>query len=495
MNNTIIVEEKTQSNSENGMKTEIIAEDASHLESEVRYYGRAFPRVFDRASGAMLWDKDGNRYLDFFAGCGALNYGHNHPVLKKALLDYIDSDSIAHGLDLMTSARERFLKAIDEVILKPRGLDYVVQFTGPTGTNAVEAALKLARKVTGRTNVISFTNGFHGMSLGALAATGSKYHRGPAGVPLYGTTTLPFEGYLGDKMDTIEYLSRLLTDPSSGMDTPAAVIVETVQGEGGLNTASPEWLRQLRAVCDEHGILMIVDDIQAGCGRTGTFFSFEPSGIQPDIVTLSKSFSGFGLPLAAVMLRRHLDQWKPAEHNGTFRGNNHAFVTATAALEYFWKDPKFIQDLENKSKYLNSRLKKLVDRFSPQVEKVLGRGMMQGVRCKDPKQAKAVAEKAFVHGLLIERCGPNDEVVKCLMPLTITQDEIKEGMDILERAFYEVLDDRPPARTPRLRFSPVRVLAPQTMGGLHVRGSRIPFPTSGWGISGKGFHTPTVRNG
>jgi diaminobutyrate-2-oxoglutarate transaminase len=466
MINTVAGAQGTLSKSAASTDTGNDVEDTTHLESEVRYYGRAFPRVFDRASGATLWDTAGNRYLDFFAGCGALNYGHNHPVLKKALLDYVMSDSITHGLDLQTPARNRFLKAVDEILLKPRGLDYVMQFTGPTGTNAVEAALKLARKVTGRTNVICFTNGFHGMSLGSLAATGSKYHRGPAGVPLSGTTTMPFDGYMGDEFNTIDYLARLLSDQSSGLDTPAAVIVETVQGEGGLNMASPEWLRRLRRVCDEHGIMMIVDDIQAGCGRTGTFFSFEPSGIQPDIVVLSKSFSGYGLPLAAILLRRKLDEWKPAEHNGTFRGNNHAFVTATAALEHFWKDPSFSLDLQRKSEYLNSRLQTLVDKFSPEMEKVKGRGMMQGVSFRDPEQAKAVASRAFGYGLLIERAGPEDEVVKCLMPLTITTDELKEGLDILERSCLEVLRDDIDETSSSTSFSTIRVFVSQTLGAL-----------------------------
>jgi diaminobutyrate-2-oxoglutarate transaminase len=438
--------------------------DLTRLESEVRYYGRAFPRVFDRACGATLWDIEGNRYLDFFAGCGALNYGHNHPVLKKALLDYIGRDAIAHGLDLQTSARARFLQAIDDILLQPRGFDYLVQFTGPTGTNAVEAALKIARKVTGRTNVICFTNGFHGMSLGALAATGSRYHRGPAGIPLYGTTAMPFAGYLGDRFDTIDYLSRMLSDPSSGLDAPAAMIVETVQGEGGLRTASPEWLRRLHKVCEDHGSLLIVDDIQAGCGRTGTFFSFEPSGIEPDIVVLSKSLSGYGLPLAVVLLRRPLDHWKPGEHNGTFRGNNHAFVTATAALEYFWREPAFSSEVERKAQYLRTRLQALVDKFSPEVEEVRGRGLMQGVRFREPKRAKAAAARAFEHGLLIERCGPEDEVVKCMMPLTITTDEIKEGLDILERSFLEVLPDGVERTSPSLDRSPVRVLPARALG-------------------------------
>src|SRR3954471_4196139 len=309
----------------------------TRLESNVRSYCRGFSAVFTRAVGTELFDVHGKRYLDFLAGAGSLNYGHNNPVFKSALVEYIMDDGITHSLDLHTTAKERFLEAMHDIILAPRGLgDYVMQFVGPTGTNAVEAALKIARKATGRTNVIYFTNGFHGVSMGALSVTGNSSLRPAAGVPLANTTAMPFDGYFGEGVDTIAQLETQLSDPSSGMELPAAGILETVQGEGALHAASTEWLKRLEALCQKMKILMIVDDIQAGCGRTGTFFSFEPAGLKPDIITLSKSLSGFGLPLALVVLKRSLDVWKPGEHNGTFRGNNHAFVTATAALESYW---------------------------------------------------------------------------------------------------------------------------------------------------------------
>lgn len=257
------------------------------------------------------------------------------------LLEYIENDGITHGLDMHTKAKGEFLHAFNDKILKPRGMEYVVQFTGPTGTNAVEAAMKLARNITGQQNIVSFTNGFHGVSLGALAATGNSHHRDAAGVSLNSTHRMPFDGYLGDNIDTTAYLDKVLSDSSSGINSPAAVIVETVQGEGGINAASLEWLRNLQTVCRKHGILLIVDDIQAGCGRTGDYFSFEEAGIQPDIITLSKSLGGYGLPFAVVLIKPELDQWKPGEHNGTFRGNNLAFVTAKAAIENYWADDEF----------------------------------------------------------------------------------------------------------------------------------------------------------
>lgn len=410
----------------------------ARCESRVQSYARSFPALFSRARGTELWDVQGRRYLDFLAGAGSLNYGHNNPVFKEALIEYIESDGMAHSLDLHTVAKEKFLEAMQEIVLAPRGLDYVVQFTGPTGTNAVEAALKLARKVTGRTNVIFFSNGFHGMSLGALAVTGNEYFRGAAGLPLTGGTSMPFDGYLGDEMDTIAYLERVLADRSSGIDQPAAVIVETVQGEGGLNTARLNWLRRLQDLCNERKIVFIVDEIQTGCGRTGTFFSFEPAGIKPDIVTLSKSLSGYGLPFAAVLIKPSLDVWKPAEHNGTFRGNNHAFVTATAALEHYWRTPAFSEEVVEKGEHLGQRLEAMVERFSPYLVKVKGRGMMRGILCADPKRAAAITATAYKHGLIIERAGPEDEVIKCLMPLTTSYEVLDEGLDVLESSMAEV---------------------------------------------------------
>jgi diaminobutyrate-2-oxoglutarate transaminase len=413
------------------MKTNDVFEQ---LESQVQSYARVFPCTLDRALGTQVFDVQGRPYLDFLAGAGSLNYGHNNPVLKEALIDYISRDAITHSLDLHTAAKQRFLAAMSEILFEPRGLDYVVQFTGPTGTNAVEAALKLARKITGRTNVVCFTNGFHGVSIGALAATGNKHHRGAAGVPLYGTTVMPYDGYLDDSMDTIAYLDKLIGDASSGVETPAAVIVETVQGEGGINAARAEWLQRLEALCRERGMLLIVDDIQSGCGRTGEFFSFEEAGLKPDLVTLSKSLSGYGLPFAVVLIKREHDKWRPGEHNGTFRGNNHAFVTATAALEHYWRTDAFAAQVRAKGDFLAQRLQDLVDRFAPHLTQVRGRGMMRGILCADAQRAAKVTANAFELGLIIERAGPDDEVIKFLMPLTTTTEELEEGLRILERA-------------------------------------------------------------
>lgn len=410
------------------------------IESEVQSYARSFPRVFNKAQGEFMYDNEGNRYLDFLAGAGTLNYGHNNPVFKRKLLDYIHSDGITHGLDLHTAAKQEFLETFNEKILQPRGLEYMVQFTGPTGTNAVEAALKIARNVTGRENIVSFTNGFHGVTLGSLAATGNSHHRGAAGVSLAGFSHMPYDGYLGEGIDTTAYLDKVLSDSSSGIDLPAAVIVETVQGEGGINAASFDWLRNLQAVCRRHEVLLIVDDIQAGCGRTGTYFSFEEADIYPDIVTLSKSLGGYGLPFAVVLMRPELDQWRPGEHNGTFRGNNFAFVTATAAINAYWSDEHFAEDIKRKGAYISQRLQAIVDRYGEGNFSCRGRGMFRGLNCVSGELAAKIAQQAFERGLIIETSGADDQVVKCLCPLVISDDNLKAGLDILEQSVADVLE-------------------------------------------------------
>ncbi|GAA4105072.1 MULTISPECIES: diaminobutyrate--2-oxoglutarate transaminase [Streptomyces] len=405
------------------------------LESEVRSYCRGWPAVFDRAQGARLTDEDGHSYLDFFAGAGSLNYGHNNPVLKRALLDYIERDGITHGLDMATTAKRAFLETFQNVILRPRDLPYKVMFPGPTGTNAVEAALKLARKVKGRESIVSFTNAFHGMSLGSLAVTGNAFKRAGAGIPLVHGTPMPFDNYLDGQVPDFLWFERLLEDQGSGLNKPAAVIVETVQGEGGINVARPEWLRALADLCRRRDMLLIVDDIQMGCGRTGAFFSFEEAGIVPDIVTVSKSISGYGLPLSLCLFKGELDVWEPGEHNGTFRGNNPAFVTATAALEAYWADAgQMEKHTLARSEQIEQALLALCTEHSALGASYRGRGMVWGLEFADPARASEVCARAFELGLLLETSGPKSEVVKLLPSLTITHEELDEGLRSLARA-------------------------------------------------------------
>jgi diaminobutyrate-2-oxoglutarate transaminase len=302
----------------------------------------------------------------------------------------------------------------------------------------VEAAMKIARNVTGQQNIVTFTNGFHGVSLGSLAATGNSHHRDAAGVSLTGTHRMPYDGYLGDNIDTTEYLDKVLSDSSSGINSPAAVIVETVQGEGGINVASIEWLQNLQTVCRKHKILLIVDDIQAGCGRTGDYFSFEEAGIEPDIITLSKSLGGYGLPFAVVLMKPELDQWKPGEHNGTFRGNNLAFVTARMAIEQYWKNDDFSKEIKRKGQYVTDRLNKIVSLYGEGNFTAKGRGMFQGISCVNGEIAGKITHSAFKKGLIIETSGADDEVVKFFCPLIISDESLKKGIDIVELAVKEV---------------------------------------------------------
>ncbi|MFB6714786.1 MULTISPECIES: diaminobutyrate--2-oxoglutarate transaminase [unclassified Streptomyces] len=407
------------------------------LESEVRSYCRGWPAVFDRAQGSRLTDEDGHGYLDFFAGAGSLNYGHNNPVLKRALIDYIERDGITHGLDMATTAKRAFLESFQNNVLRPRDLPYKVMFPGPTGTNAVEAALKLARKVKGRESIVSFTNAFHGMSLGSLAVTGNAFKRAGAGIPLVHGTPMPFDNYLDGRVPDFLWFERLLEDQGSGLDKPAAVIVETVQGEGGINVARPEWLRALADLCHRRDMLLIVDDIQMGCGRTGAFFSFEEAGVTPDIVTLSKSISGYGLPMSLCLFKPELDIWGPGEHNGTFRGNNPAFVTAAAALDAYWADGQMEKQTLTRGEQIEQALLAICDEHARLGARFRGRGLVWGVEFTDTSRAAAICARAFELGLLVETSGPRSEVVKLLPPLTTTPEELDEGLRTLARAVRE----------------------------------------------------------
>ena len=410
------------------------------LESEVRSYCRNWPVVFDTAVGSRLTDVDGNSYLDFFAGAGALNYGHNPPALKKPLLDYMARDGITHGLDMYTKAKGEFLHTFEDMILKPRGLDYKVQFPGPTGANTVEAALKLARKISGKEAMINFTNAFHGMTLGALSVTGNSMKRGGAGIPLVHATPMPFDNYFDGTQPDFLWMEKRLQDSGSGLNEPAAVIVETVQGEGGINPARVEWLQGLDALCKRNGILLIVDDVQMGIGRTGPFFSFEIAGIEPDIVCISKSISGYGLPMALTLIKPEHDVWGPGEHNGTFRGNNPAFVTATAAIKEFWADDTLERSTLAKGEHVEQVFTEIA-KASTSVELTpKGRGLARGLQFSQPELAAKTCAAAFERGLLMETSGPSDEVMKILPALTITDAELDEGLEIVRESVRTVTE-------------------------------------------------------
>ncbi len=407
-------------------------------ESNVRSYCRSFPTVFDRALNAELFSK-GERYVDFFAGAGVMNYGHNNPYIKGKILDYLSEDNIIHGLDMFTVAKQTFIETFDEKILQPRGLDYKFMFCGPTGTNVVESALKLVRKKTGRTNVIAFTGAFHGMSLGSIAMTSDKSSRAGASVPLNNVTFLPYSNRLGGYEKSLEYIQWMLEDDHSGLDKPAAMFLEPIQAEGGINVADIEWLKGIRALCDKHDILMVCDEIQVGVGRSGTYFAFERAGIVPDFVMLAKSLSGFGLPFSLLLMKPEHDMFKPGEHNGTFRGNQLGFVGAIAGIEYLLdndllgsvnKNAKIIED------FIKTNILPIDNRLTYR-----GIGMIWGIDFTDidPALSLDVMKKCFEKNLIIERAGTSDSLVKIMPPLTINEPVLMEGLKILEASIKEVL--------------------------------------------------------
>lgn len=407
-------------------------------ESEVRSYCRNFPAVFTKAKGSIITAEDGKEYIDFFCGAGALNYGHNNDYIKARVIEYLENDGIIHSLDMFTTAKRDFIEYFEKNILEPRGFDYKIQFPGPTGTNAVEAALKLARKVKKRNNIFAFMGAFHGMTLGSLSMTTDRDSREGAGVVLTDVTHIPTP-YMFPELDVIEYMQTLLDDDHSGISKPAAVFIEPVQADGGIHVFSVEFLKGLREFCTKNDILLVCDDIQVGSARTGTYFSFERAGIVPDIVTLSKSIGGYGMPFALVLFKPELDLWKPGEHNGTFRGSQLSIVAAKAGLEVMLKEnvEKEVQRKGEIIKEYLGKVKAMNENFD-----IRGIGFMWGVDCNKVKPdavSRAIVKECFDNGLIVERAGRNNDVVK-LMPCLLADDEtLKKGLEIFVNSVANVL--------------------------------------------------------
>lgn len=406
------------------------------IESQVRTYSRMFPAVFGRAKGPFIYDEHGREYIDFFAGAGAVSYGHNNPIINNAMIEYLQRDGILQSLDKFTVAKREFLEKFDSLILKPRNLDYKIQFCGPTGANAIEAALKLARKAKKRAGIIAFTNAFHGLSLGSLSITGNSYYKNDFSAANMQITFMPYDRYLGSAIDTSDILRKYLTDKSSGVNIPAAIVLETIQAEGGVNVAGIEWLQKIEKLCREFDIVLIVDDIQVGNGRSGDFFSFERAKITPDIVALSKAIGG-GMPLSVILIKPELDVWKPGEHTGTFRGNNLSFVAGAKALEY-WKTSQFSNDIKEKSKLLGNLVRKIMAKHPDLITEVRGCGLIIGMVIPRDGVSVMVSKEAFKQGVIIELSGPRDEVLKFLPPLIIDEKTLKKGADIIESSVDKV---------------------------------------------------------
>ena len=408
-------------------------------ESEIRGYCRAYPTVFVSASNARQVDEEGRSYIDFFAGAGVLNFGHNNERMKRALIEFIEADGVAHSLDMYTSAKRAFVERFVKTILEPRGMRYKMQFMGPTGTNAVEAALKLARKATGRRTIAAFGHAFHGMTLGSLACTANSYFRDASGVPLDHVVHLPYENMSGGGVEQLKAYRCALADTSSGLEKPAAFIVEAIQAEGGVNVASEAWLREVQEMAHENGALFIIDDIQVACGRTGSFFSFDGMDLQPDIINLAKGIGGYGTPLAMNLIKpEHDKHWAPGEHTGTFRGQGFSFVAGREALGYF-EDDALMSEVRAKGERMRAKLEAIANEHADHGFEVRGRGMIQGLDAGDGATAKAVAKACFESGLLIGPCGTGGRVLKLIPPLTIPDQDLDEGLEIFAAAMREVL--------------------------------------------------------
>ena len=407
-------------------------------ESEVRSYCRSFPAVFTKAKGSVITAEDGKEYIDFFCGAGALNYGHNNDYIKRKVIEYLENDGIIHSLDMFTSAKREFIEFFEKNVLEPRGFNYKIQFPGPTGTNAVEAALKLARKAKKRNNIFAFMGAFHGMTLGSLSMTTDRESREGAGVVLTDVTHIPAP-YMFEELDVIDYMQTLIDDDHSGVSKPAAVFIESVQADGGIYVFSVDFLKRLREFCTKNDILLVCDDIQVGNARTGTFFSFERAGIIPDIVTTSKSIGGYGMPFALVLFKPEIDVWKPGEHNGTFRGSQLSIVAAKAGLEVMLNE-KVEENVRRKSAIIKEYLDK-VAAMDERIE-IRGIGFMWGVDCVKVKPdviSKGIVRECFNNGLIVERAGRNNDVVKLMPCLLADEATLKKGLEIFVAAAAKVL--------------------------------------------------------
>lgn len=388
-------------------------------ESQVAYYSGRWPCVFDRAAGAEMFDVSGRRFLDFFCGAGSLNYGHNDPDMTAAMVAYLAGGRVLTTLDMQTAARAEFIDTFNDVVLSTRRLKYRMQFTSPSGSDCVEAALRLARRVTGRDRVACLSGAFHGETRGA-AAVSQRW----AGVEDPTVVRIRHES------------DSSLSESSLGLEdlfdaNIAALIVETVQGEGGCRPLSSSFIDRARAACDSSGALLIIDDVQAGCGRTGPFLSIEDFTSTADVICLSKSLSGSGLPLSMMLLRPEFDVWDPGEFSGTFRGQNLAFITGTVALRKWWSNRSLEGEVRRKSELLRSVLAELAEES---LIPTVGRGLMLGLVEPSAEAADGIAASCFRGGLVVETCGVSKNILKLMPPLTVTDAEIDEAVAILRSA-------------------------------------------------------------
>lgn len=437
-----------------------LLERQARQESNARSYPRRIPLALKRARGIHVEDVEGRSFIDCLAGAGTLALGHNHPVVIEAIRQVLADELPLHTLDLTTPVKDQFVQDLFATLPQSFARQAKVQFCGPTGTDAVEAALKLARIATGRSTVLAFQGGYHGMSQGALSLMGNLKAKTPLGALLsQGVQFLPYpydyrcpfglSGRAGVRAN-LHYLENLLSDPESGVQQPAAVVVEAVQGEGGVIPADLEWLRGLREITARAGIPLILDEIQSGFARTGRMFAFEHASIVPDVVLLSKAIGG-SLPLSVVVYRDWLDKWQPGAHAGTFRGNQMAMAAGSAVMRYLAE-----QDLAGHAAVMGERLAghlRELQRQYPHLGDIRGRGLMLGVELVDPdgapdalghppadgQLASRIQHECLRRGLILELGGRHGAVVRFLPPLIISAEQIDQVADIFARAVVAAL--------------------------------------------------------
>ncbi|GAB3004511.1 diaminobutyrate--2-oxoglutarate transaminase family protein [Amycolatopsis acidiphila] len=408
-------------------------------------YPRQLPIAIAAGQGPFVRDLDGNVFIDFLNGAGVLSLGHNHPELVDAMIEQLRD--LTHGLDFPTPAKDAFTEAQLSMLSPGLRSRVKLHFCGPTGANAVEAAIKLCKTATGRGEVVSFEGGFHGCSTAAMALTGAVSQRNRVANGLPGVHFFPFS-YCGRcpvgltphtcTTNCAGYLERSLHDPNAGICRPAAVVMEMVQGEGGVVPATREFARRVRELTRALGIPLVVDEVQTGCGRTGTWFAFEPYGIEPDVIVASKALSGVGSPIAIIMYDRHLDTWAPGAHTGTFRGNQLAFAAGAATVRIVRRDG-ILDNVGRRGEQVADRLSPLLT--CPHVREIRGRGLMWGIELADPdtgtpapEWASAVQTRCLHHGLIVELGGRADSVVRILPPLNVSAEVIDTACDILVAA-------------------------------------------------------------
>lgn len=424
-------------------------------ESNARSYPRKIPLALKRARGIYVEDVEGRVFIDCLAGAGTLALGHNHPAVIAAIQNVLDSELPLHTLDLTTPVKDQFVQDLFGILPQALTRQAKIQFTGPAGTDAVEAALKLVRTASGRSTVLAFQGGYHGMSLGALSLMGNLKPKIPLGALLdSGVQFLPFPydyrcpfglgGQAGIDVN-LRYIHNLLNDPESGVLPPAAVIVEAVQGEGGVIPAPADWLRGLRDITQRAGIALILDEIQTGFGRTGKRFAFEHADIVPDVVVLSKAIGG-SLPLSVVVYREALDTWAPGAHAGTFRGNQMAMAAGSAVIRII-ENENLVEHAAAMGQRLQAHLCEL-QRRHPELGDVRGRGLMLGVEIIDPRGepdalgrgpqaaalASAVQRECLKRGLILELGGRHGSVVRFLPPLIVSAEQIDQIARIFAKA-------------------------------------------------------------